>query len=199
MSHPEEAVTTPHRAGERHEPTDGQLMSAVQAGSAAAFAELYDRYAHRAYGLAYSVCRNDHHAEDAVQEAFLSIWRSRATFDPGLGAVAAWLMTVVRHRALDAVRHNAGHARRRASEDLLDTAPAPGDVSDHAIARSAAGDLHSRIARLPDVQREVITLAYFRELTQLEIATRLGLPLGTVKSRTRLGLGRLRADLAAAW
>lgn len=173
-------------------------MVAVKAGSAAAFSELYDRYARRAYGLACSVCGNGQQAEDIVQEAFLSIWRSRATFDPGRGTAAAWLLTVVRYRALDAVRHSAGHAKRRASDDMLDTVPAPGDVADQAVARSDAEDLHARLARLPEVQRDVITLAYFRQMTQPQIATALDVPLGTVKSRVRLGLGKLRAELEYA-
>ena len=176
--------------------TDAQLMVEVKAGSHAAFGDLYDRYARRALSLARSICRNEHQAEDAVQDAFLSIWRGRATFEPSRGAVGAWVLRVVRNRALDVIGRNAVHATRRAHDDMLDSVPAPDDVADHVTARDDANHLHKTLARLPDTQREVITLAYFRELSQPEIAAQLDLPLGTVKSRTRLGLNKLQTVAA---
>jgi len=191
-------MTTPSGKGGRPSSTDDQLMVEVKAGNAAAFGELYDRYARQAYRLALSICRNEHRAEDAVQDAFLSIWRSRATFEPSRGAVGAWLLTVVRYRALDVVRLNRTHVNHRVGDAMLDGVPAPGDVAEQVAALDDASYLRKMLAGLPDAQRVVITLAYFRQLTHTEIATRLDLPLGTVKGRMRLGLNRLQTTIEAA-
>ncbi|MDQ6834672.1 MAG: sigma-70 family RNA polymerase sigma factor [Actinomycetota bacterium] len=177
---------------------DSELMGEVSAGSVEAFAELYDRFCNRAYGVAFSVCRDDGRAQDAVQEAFLSLWKSRANYRPHQGTVAAWLLTVVRYRAIDLTRRNGNHATRWASEDRLDERPAPDDVSEKIIQREDATRLQASLARLPDEQQEVITLAYYGQLSHSEIATRLDLPAGTVKGRMRLGLQKLRASIGQA-
>jgi len=184
--------------GGRLEATDDQLMVQVKAGSSAAFGELYDRFGHRAYRVARSVCRDNHHAEDAVQDAFISIWKSRTTYEPARGTLAAWLLTTVRYSAIDVARRNGRHANRRAGVDHLDAVPTPLDVAEEASARAGARHLHSLLARLPEAQREVITLAMFGQLTHNEISDHLGLPAGTVKSRVRLGLDKLRAELEAS-
>lgn len=173
---------------------DEQLMGRIAGGSADALAELYDRYCGRAYRLARTVCRDTGGAEDAVQEAFISIWRSAATYQSQRGTVSAWLLTVVRYRAVDIARRDRIHAAQRASDDGL-AVRAPGDVADQAVTRAAAGDLRALLAELPEAQREVITLAFYGELSHTEIAARLDLPAGTVKGRIRLGLQRLRADV----
>lgn len=179
-----------------HESHDRQLMAQVSAGSVEAFAALYDRFANRAYGLAYSVCRDEGRAQDAVQEAFLSLWTSRARYRPQQGTVAAWLLTGVRYRAIDLARRNGTHAAHWASEDRLNHRTAPDDLTATIIERDTAGRLRASLAVLPDEQREVITLAYYGQLSHTEIATQLHLPCGTVKGRMSLGLQKLRASMA---
>ncbi len=174
---------------------DDQVMAHVKAGSVTAFGLLYDRYCDRAYRIARSVCRDDGRAEEAVQEAFVSIWKTRTTYEPRIGKVAPWVLTVVRYRAIDVARSNGLHAAQRASEDILHTVRAPDSVADEVVTGIQARDLLSLLARLPDSQREVITLAFYGQLTHSEIAAHLGLPAGTVKGRIRLGLQRLRGDI----
>jgi RNA polymerase sigma factor (sigma-70 family) len=119
--------------GARFEVTDGQLMERVSAGSVTAFAELYDRYCDRAYRLGLSVGRDTGRARDAVQEGFLSLWKSAAGYRQQEGTVAAWLLTVVRHRAIDLARCNARYDAHRASEDKLDSRIAPDDLCETII------------------------------------------------------------------
>ncbi len=187
-------MTALHGSADRPAITDTQVMAGVQGGSTAAFEVLYDRYCDRAYRVARSVCRDDGRAQEAVQEAFISIWRSRSSYDDR-GNVAAWVLTMVRHRAIDTARRNGPHAAHRANEDLLQTARAPDRVAEQVADRDQARDLLSVLARLPDDQRDVITLAFYGQLTHLEIAAHLDLPLGTVKGRIRLAMERLRGDI----
>ncbi len=177
---------------------DAQLMKQIQSDSTDAFEQLYDRYSARAWRVARSVCHNEGRAEDAVQEAFMSIWRSRSTYRPGGGTVAAWLMCVVHHRAIDISRNHSKHASRRADEQIIQLRPAPGDLADQVLRRDGAGNLRKRLTGLPDAQREVIVLAFYGQLTHTEIATQLELPSGTVKGRMRLGLRKLRAEIEQA-
>lgn len=178
---------------------DDLLMSQVKGGSVDAFEELYDRYSARAYRVARSICQDQGRAEDAVQEAFLSIWKSRMAFRPQRGTLAAWLLTTVRYRAIDGARRDHRHAGRRADEHTLAAYPAPGALVDQVASRDEADRLRMLLNILPETQREVITLAFYGELTHTEIATALRLPTGTVKGRMRLGLHKLREaiDLAA--
>lgn len=172
---------------------DSRLMSDVDAGSVAAFAELYDRFCHRAYAVAFSVCRDEGRAQDAVQEAFLSLWKRPSGYCSHRGTVAAWLLTVVRYRAIDLARSDGNHAARRAGDDQLSHHPALDDVSETVVQHDSAEHLLRSLVILSDEQREVITLAYYGQLTHTEIATQLGVPCGTVKGRMRLGLRKLRA------
>jgi RNA polymerase sigma-70 factor (ECF subfamily) len=174
---------------------DSELMARMTAGSVEAFAELYDRYCDRAYRVAQAVCRDDGRAEDAVQEAFLTVWRSSGSYRPERGSVGAWLLTMVRYRAIDLVRRNCSHERRRASEEQLPTLPGPADPSEEVISRDDSVRLRTSLQKLPDAQQEVIILAFFGQLSHVEIATQLGLPPGTVKGRMRLGLQKLSADV----
>jgi RNA polymerase sigma-70 factor (ECF subfamily) len=180
---------------ERAAPDEDRLMAQVQAGSAEAFGELYDRYCYRAYRVAWSICRDDARAEDAVQEAFTSIWKSRGHYLSHRGTVAAWLLTAVRYRAIDVARREHKRTGRLGREDALYAYSAPGNIAEEAVAREDARGLLDLLAQLPDAQREVITLAYYGELTHTEIAKALDLPTGTVKGRMRLGLGKLRAGI----
>lgn len=175
---------------------DAALMTQIESGDTDAFEELYDRYGARAYRVARSVCRDHGRAEDAVQEAFASVWRGRAAYLPRRGTVAAWLLSVVRYRTIDVVRRDANHAKHRAGEDMIQSHRAPGEnMADCVVTRADAERLCALLQRLPDAQREVIVLAYYGELTHTEIAAELGLPTGTVKGRMRLGLQKLRADI----
>jgi RNA polymerase sigma-70 factor (ECF subfamily) len=177
---------------------DAQLMHEVSCGNLDAFAELYDRYCHRAYGVALSVCGDEGRAQDAVQEGFLSIWKTSASYHSQQGTVAAWLLTVVRYRAIDLARRNGNHATRWVSDDRLVERPALDDVSEKVIQRDKPDHLRRSLDMLSGEQREVITLAYYGQLSHTEIATQLGLPSGTVKGRMRLGLQKLRASTEQA-
>jgi RNA polymerase sigma-70 factor (ECF subfamily) len=175
---------------------DAALMKQIESGDANAFEALYDRYRAQADRVARSVCRDPGRAEDAVQEAFAAVWRNRAAYLPQRGTVAAWLLSVVRYRAIDVIRRDATHANHRASEDIIRSRRAPGEnMADYVVSRADADRLHTLLERLPVTQREVIALAYYGELTHIEIAAELGLPTGTVKGRMRLGLEKLRADI----
>lgn len=170
-------------------------MAEVSAESVEAFGELYDRYCDRAYRVAHSVCGNDGRAQDAVQDAFLSVWRTPASYQSQRGTVAAWLLATVRFRAIDLMRINGKHLARRADDDPLEAHPAPDDLAEAVFHRDETDRLRTNLAMLPDAQQEVITLAYYGQLSHTEIAAHLGLPAGTVKGRMRLGLQELRDAL----
>lgn len=175
--------------------SDEALLACVGAGDEQALAALYDRYARPAYGLALRVLRDSLLAEDAVQEAFLQVWRTAARFDGRRGSAGAWIMTFVHRRAIDLVRH--AERERRPVRELVDAPAAPTpSAEEEATLRERRTAVRTALARLPAEQRALIELAYFDGLTQSELAERLDLPLGTVKSRTFAGLARLRALLA---
>ena len=174
---------------------DEQVMAAVKAGSVAAFNVLYDRYCDRVYRVARSVCRDDGRAHDVVQDAFISIWRTRANYDDRR-TVAAWVLTVARTRAIDAARRDEPHAVPHGGDDRLEAGRAAGAIAEQVVADDQACDLLIALAKLPDAQREVITLAAYGQLTHTEIAAHLNLPLGIVEARMRLALDRLRRDIA---
>jgi RNA polymerase sigma factor (sigma-70 family) len=180
------------------EPTDGELLSAVVAGELGALETLYDRYRTMAYSIAYRLTADTTAAEDVVQDAFLGVWRNAERYAEGRGSVKTWLLSIVHHRAVDAVR------RRRPTVELpeREAAPPPSltvpDVWAEVSGRLDADAVRSALAALPAAQREALELAYYRGLTQQEIAERTGTPLGTVKSRMRLGLLSLRRVLGDA-
>ena len=182
----------------RPEPTghteeqDRQLVSRVANGDLGALDALYARYAKCAYRAARSVCRDHQDAEDALHNAFLSIWKSAATFSAERGTVAAWLLTVVRRRAIDVVRGNGRQAEGRLI--LSDQGAGGEDPAERVETQAEASQLRARLQRLPIPQLEVVSLAYFGELSHREIAEHLAVPEGTVKGRMRLALRRLRAD-----
>jgi RNA polymerase sigma-70 factor, ECF subfamily len=174
---------------------DRAVLALVTAGQLDALQELYDRYRVMAYSIALRITTDASLAEDVVQDAFLGVWRNAGRYVEGRGSVKTWLLSIVHHRAVDAVR------RRRPTTELPereDVPPAQLTLPD-IWADVAAGLDRAEIARalatLPDVQREAIELAYWGGLTQPEIAERTGAPLGTVKSRVRLGLLALRRAL----
>jgi RNA polymerase sigma-70 factor, ECF subfamily len=175
--------------------TDAMLMQEVQVGERLALGELYERFASRAYSTALSVCHDRDYAQEAVQDAFVAMWSSRATYEPARGSVVAWAMTIVRHRAICLAHRRSVAAERDQGSARLDDQPAQDDVPTDFAARAEAEQVEELLSRLPPAQREVIRLGFFDGLTHEQIARRLALPPGTVKGRMRLGLTKLRCKL----
>ena len=170
--------------------SDEALVALAARAEEAALAELYDRHGRIAYGLALRVLRDPALAEDAVQEAFLAVWRSAATFVPERAKASTWILTLVHRRAVDLVRRE----ERRRAEPLEDEAraDAEGSAADVAWLRLERERVQEALRRLPDHEREALELAYYGGFTQSQLAERLGLPIGTIKSRMFSGLARLR-------
>jgi RNA polymerase sigma-70 factor (ECF subfamily) len=168
----------------------------------AALSQLYQRFGRPCYSLARRICADEGLAEDVVQEVFLTLWRDPARYDPSRGSFATWLLTLIHHKAVDAVRRESTLRRRmvaapEAGEEWSPT-PVPG-ADQAAIARVAAGQVRAALRRLPLEQRQVLALAYFGGHTQREIAVLTGVPLGTVKSRMFTAVQRMRSLLADQW
>jgi RNA polymerase sigma-70 factor (ECF subfamily) len=176
--------------------SDEAVVALVARSDGEALAELYDRFGRVAYGLALRVLRDERLAEDAVQEGFLAAWRNADRFMPERANAAAWLLTLVHRRAVDLVRRE---ERRRADPLPASAATAPQDSAEQdAWLRFERERVQAALRKLPDQQREALELAYYGGFTQSELAERLGLPLGTIKSRMFTGLRRLRDLLAEA-
>lgn len=165
--------------------TDEALMGAATKGDRCAFESFYRRHRLLALKVAGTICPDE--AEDAVQAAFLSAWRARGSYDPARGGARNWMMGVVRNRAIDAVRSRS-RRRETSAGEILAALPDPLQVEQDAIDREAARELNAAVARLPETQRRVVELNFFAERSQTEIARDLGLPLGTVKGRSRAAL-----------
>jgi RNA polymerase sigma-70 factor (ECF subfamily) len=178
------------------DPGDDQLIAAVGRGEHPALLALYDRYGRIAYGLAYRILGDAGAAEEAVQDAFLRVWRRAATFDAARGGVRPWLLTIVHHCAIDGLRRRAGAPQVVAGLDAIAERRAAPDAWSAVSGQLESERVRSAVATLPGEQRRAIELAYFDGLTHREIAERDGLPLGTVKGRLRLGLRRLHGLLA---
>lgn len=175
---------------------DEELMLLVQGGDVRAFETLYDRHGRAAYSLAYRVV-GARSAEDVVQDAFLSIWRSHRRYRVELGSVRSWVLGIVHHRAVDALRRGLVHDRRRAPDDAGGELLAARERTDlEAVRREEGHAVRAALAQLPEDQLRVIELAYYGGLTLSQIAEAIGAPLGTVKGRMRLGLEKLRRELA---
>ena len=176
---------------------DRELVTRIRAGDEEAFRGLFRRYAPNAIALARRVVRQPFLAEEIVQEAFLALWRNPTGYDQQRGSVRSWLLGTVHHRAVDAVRRE--ESQRRRVEDSLSADVAEPDFSETVAAELDAPEerraVRTALEGLPAEQRRVIELMYFDGLSQSTIAERLSLPLGTVKSRTLLGMRRLRAAL----
>ena len=167
--------------------SDEGLVALVARGDDTALAELYDRFGRVAYNLARRILRDDDLARDAVQEGFLTVWRRSATFVPERAKASTWLLTLVHRRAVDLVRRE----ERRRTEPLED-APEPAAADETLWLRFERERVQDALRRLPDQQREALELAYYGGYTQSEVAERLGVPLGTIKSRMFTGLAQLR-------
>jgi RNA polymerase sigma-70 factor (ECF subfamily) len=182
---------------ELHVLADEDLIPQMARGDAQAFELLYDRHGTAAYSLAYRMVGTRGLAEDVAQEAFLSIWRSGARYDRARGSVRTWILGIVHHRAIDALRRATVHDRRRAEDETAGERLEATERTDvEAARREETVTVRAAIDTLPADQRQVIELAYFGGFTHTEIAGMLELPVGTVKGRMRLGLEKLRAALA---
>jgi RNA polymerase sigma factor (sigma-70 family) len=175
--------------------SDEALVALVARGDEDALGELYDRMGRIAYGLAVRILRDDRLAEDAVQEAFLAVWRSAVGFRADRAKASTWILTLVHRRAVDLVRRE----ERRRTEPLDEEAGRLQDASEPtdeaAWLRFERERVQTALKQLPDVQREAIELAYYGGFSQSQLAERLGVPLGTIKSRMFSGLARLREIL----
>jgi RNA polymerase sigma factor (sigma-70 family) len=171
------------------ERSDEELLEAIAAGDDGALGALYDRFGRVAYGVALRILRDRALAEDAVQEAFLAVWRSADSYRRERAKPSTWILTLVHRRAVDLVRRE---GRRRG--EPLDEAPEATDASvpEEAELRSRRAAVQAALRQLPADQRQALELAYYGGYTQSELAERLGVPLGTIKSRMFAGLTRLR-------
>jgi RNA polymerase sigma-70 factor, ECF subfamily len=175
--------------------TDEELVQAVAQADEHALGELYDRFGKVAYGLAYKILQDAALAEDAVQEAFLQIWRGAGSYRPERAKANTWLLTFVHRRAVDLVRRE---QKRRTLPVVVEPHGADPGADEEVVQRSRREIVQDALRRLPAEQREPIELAYYGGLTQSELAERLDQPLGTIKSRMFTGLQRLRVLLSEA-
>jgi RNA polymerase sigma-70 factor, ECF subfamily len=193
-------VAAPHPpatpSGQSDWHSEAELMRQVAAGEIGGLEALYDRYHGMAYALALRITTETGLAEDVVQDSFLGVWRNAARYAELKGSVRGWLLAIVRHRAIDALRRQ--HAGVALGDDMETSLPAALTIPDpwpEVAGRLEAEQVRLALTALPPAQREVIELAYFEGLTQTEIAQRTNAPLGTVKSRMRLGLVAMREQL----
>jgi RNA polymerase sigma-70 factor (ECF subfamily) len=177
---------------------DQALLARVSGGDAAALRALYDGCAGRAMSIAFRVLGSRSEAEEVVQETFVQAWRQAASYDPSRGGAMAWIATIVRSRALDRLRARTASERAVArNEAETDTQPTAAPPSELAAQHELRAQVMAALAALPIEQRSAIELAYYEGLSHSEIAARLGDPLGTVKTRVRLGLAKLATVLGA--
>jgi len=175
---------------------DEDLMQLMRGGNPRAFEAIYERHSGAAFSLAYRMVGRGNVAEDVVQEAFLSIWRSGARYERARGSVRTWVLGIVHHRAIDQLRRSSVHSKRRASDEGIEERLESGERTDVEVARrDEAQAIRTAMETLPPEQSHVIELAYFGGFTHTEIADILETPVGTVKGRMRLGLEKLRHRL----
>jgi RNA polymerase sigma factor (sigma-70 family) len=180
---------------------DVEVLRRIRDGDRTAIGDLYERFRRPAFALARRILGDDALAEDVLQEVFLSVWRDPAAFDRGRGSVASWLLAVVHHKAVDAVRREESQRRRQAlaQQDLVLEAPvSTRDVDEEAWTRVVADQVRTAMGVLSSPQREALTLAYYGGYTQREVAALTGAPLGTVKTRMLSGMRRLKEELGSS-
>jgi len=175
------------------QPPDDALLSALAARDLGALAALYDRYGHLAYSLAYRILGESEAAEDVVQDAFLSAWRGAGTYRRERGNPRAWLLSIVHHRAVDILRRKTTF--RPAPLELAEAQPSDDDTALTAEKNVEHRTVRDALEALPQAQRRTIELAYFGGYTHVELSELMGVPLGTVKGRMRIGLQKMRRAL----
>ena len=177
---------------------DEELMPLIGVKDPEAFEVFYDRHGGIAYSLAYRIVGEPGAAEDVTQEAFISLWRSGARYDRTRGSVRSWMLSIVRNRAIDSLRAGAGKVPKLTFDDdaVLEQRPAAERTEEEAMRHETASEVRGALSQLPGDQSKVIELAYFGGFSQSEIARMLGVPLGTVKGRMRLGLEKIRGEIA---
>jgi RNA polymerase sigma-70 factor, ECF subfamily len=177
------------------ERTDSQLLAACHGGDALAFEELYDRHSRIVYRVALLVTRSPEGAEEVTQDAFLALWRAAERYDPSRASVRTWLLRMTRNLAIDRCRRLVCEARANARWVASEPVPEPDPVGELVTGMAQAGIVRAAAAALPTDQRRIIDLSFVEGHSHAEIARELDIPLGTVKGRARLGLGRLRVAL----
>jgi RNA polymerase sigma-70 factor (ECF subfamily) len=175
---------------------DSDLLGGLAAGNQQSLAALYDRYGNAALGLAFKVCGNRAIAEDIVQEAFLALWQKPDSFDARRGSAGSFLMGIVHHKAVDAVRREASVHRREENFAAEPQESSEDEVVEAAWVAMRKSKVRAALGQLSDVQREALELAYLQGLTYSDVAARLNIPLGTAKTRMRDGMIRMRTLLA---
>ena len=178
---------------------DATLVMLVARGDAPALEELYKRYSHSVYGMAFSLLRDQSTAEDVSQEVFVALWRRAGRFDPERGIFRHWFLHLAHNRVIDEIRKRKRvslHSADKTPEDVEYQLESPANTADQAITAVMFGSAAEALKALPEAQRTAVVMAYLEGATQQEIATRTGVPLGTVKTRLRLGLIKLREQLS---
>ena len=176
---------------------DDQLITLISNGEKEALETFYDRHASSALALARYMLRDATLAEEVTQDIFVNLWLRASTYNPRRGKPKSWFMSIAHHRIIDVLRSRKRHAQSvdETAHELLDVRPSPGPGTEEQAYHNMARDMViEALAALPPEQREVIVLAYFEGYSQSEIAAKLGQPLGTVKTRVRLGMQKLRAS-----
>jgi len=184
--------TEPQRLG------DEELIGLVADMDAGAFEVLYDRHSQAVYSLCYRIAGSRSLADDVCQEAFISLWRSGSRYDPRRGSVRSWILSIAHNRAIDQIRRTTRHDARQVHDDgdaLAERLPASERTDAEVLRRAEVDDTERMLDLLPGDQRKVISLAFYSGYSHSEIAEVLGVPLGTVKSRMRLGLERLQVHM----
>jgi RNA polymerase sigma-70 factor (ECF subfamily) len=175
---------------------DRALVARVTEGDGGALEALYGRYGSACYGLARRILSDEQLAQDVVQEVFLTVWRDAHRFDGSRGGFSSWLLSMTHHKAVDAVRREENHRKRRSAAELLEERPAEDPhVHDEVWSGIRRDRVRMALQTLPEPQREALVLAYFGGYTQREIAGLTGTPLGTVKTRMLMGMRRLKDGL----
>ena len=174
---------------------DGRWLARVVQGDAEALGALYDRHGRVVFGLLYRMLGSPEAAEEVAQDAFHAVWRRAGTYRSDRGSVRAWLLTIARNAAIDWRRTKGKRLEREAAIDEATVLVDEIRVEDRVIATLGAERVRAAVAALPPEQREVLSLAFWSGLSQTEIAARTAVPLGTVKSRVRLGMAKLRERL----
>jgi RNA polymerase sigma-70 factor, ECF subfamily len=181
-------------SGRPGEGEEERFLRRLAAGDVESFGVIYDRYSRSVYSLAWKMLGDAQAAQEVTQEVFEAIWRGAKAYAPGRGSARTWILAMAHHKSVDAMRRQ----RVRASEPLSEAHPDDADVVALAMRQVEGAAVRDALATLSDAQRAVVVLAYYGGYTQQEIARRLGVPLGTVKTRIRDGLQRLRDRLTAA-